>query len=282
MRGRLRDYIKHRVIGTAAEPVALLARAAWRRGRAALRPGLRAVLVDEPAAIDELFARSITATTNCVDVGAHLGATTRQFTLLAPRGTHICVEPTPYKARWLRSAFRGVEVAEVALSSERGSADFFHQPKASAYSGLRRHEGGGMKGTDACRTTVRTERLDDVVPVERRVGFLKVDTEGAEAEVLRGATRILERDRPLILFECTQSGTHAFGSSPFELFELLTAKGYNLHTPQDFLAGGHALDSEAFERCTLYPFRSFNFVACPRAMAGAPLGAKASEVSRPG
>jgi hypothetical protein len=48
-------------------------------------------------------------------------------------------------------------------------------------------------------TVVPTFRLDDVVT--DGVGFLKMDVEGAEGRVVRGATRIIERDRPVVTTE---------------------------------------------------------------------------------
>ena len=46
---------------------------------------------------------------------------------------------------------------------------------------------------------VPTFRLDDIV--EGPVGFLKMDVEGAEGRVVKGATRLIERDRPIITTE---------------------------------------------------------------------------------
>ena len=46
---------------------------------------------------------------------------------------------------------------------------------------------------------VPTFRLDDLV--EGPVGLLKMDVEGAEGRVVRGATRIIEEDRPIITTE---------------------------------------------------------------------------------
>ena len=46
---------------------------------------------------------------------------------------------------------------------------------------------------------VPTFRLDDLV--EMPVGLLKMDVEGAEGRVVQGATRIIERDRPIVTTE---------------------------------------------------------------------------------
>ena len=49
----------------------------------------------------------------------------------------------------------------------------------------------------AGRDLVSARRLDDVIAATERVTFLKLDVEGAEASALRGAGRILTKDRPL-------------------------------------------------------------------------------------
>jgi hypothetical protein len=46
---------------------------------------------------------------------------------------------------------------------------------------------------------VPTFRLDDLVA--GAVGLLKMDVEGAEGRVVRGATRLIERDRPIVTTE---------------------------------------------------------------------------------
>jgi FkbM family methyltransferase len=49
--------------------------------------------------------------------------------------------------------------------------------------------------------TVDMVRLDDVLPPGYDLRLIKIDVEGAELEVLRGAIGIVERCRPYIIFE---------------------------------------------------------------------------------
>jgi len=53
------------------------------------------------------------------------------------------------------------------------------------------------------KCTVRAVKLDDFVP--ERVDFLKIDVEGFEMNVPKGATRIIARDRSLILTEAANA-----------------------------------------------------------------------------
>ena len=63
------------------------------------------------------------------------------------------------------------------------------------------------------------------------MAFLKVDVEGAELFVFRGAARILRECRPVVLFEAGQL-TRAFGYEQQAVFDFLA------HLKYTFLSGG--------------------------------------------
>ena len=48
----------------------------------------------------------------------------------------------------------------------------------------------------------RVVALDDYFPAGERISLLKVDVEGAELHVFKGAERILKTCHPLLVFEC--------------------------------------------------------------------------------
>ena len=54
---------------------------------------------------------------------------------------------------------------------------------------------------------VATSTLDELIPSE--VDLLKIDVEGHEEQVLEGAAALLERDFPIVLFECFHGATAA-------------------------------------------------------------------------
>ena len=80
-------------------------------------------------------------------------------------------------------------------------------------------------------------RLDDAVLAEglSRVDLLKVDVEGAELALLRGAKEVLRRHRPLLLLEVNEGSLSRQGSSSAEVLALLDEAGY---TVQVFAASG--------------------------------------------
>jgi FkbM family methyltransferase len=59
------------------------------------------------------------------------------------------------------------------------------------------------------------------------IDFVKIDVEGGELDVLKGASQILARHRPLIYCEMSESWTGAFGYAPQDLFKFVRSLGYS-------------------------------------------------------
>jgi FkbM family methyltransferase len=252
-----RERLKSLLVRTPAEGPLKALRALWELRHLRERPELHAIYT-EGMVIDRVLDRIIHENSCCVDVGCHIGSALSDMLKRAPQGTHAAFEPIPTKAEWLRQRFPEVTVFEVALAERSGEATFFVNTKLSGFSGLRRH---GDEGEHEA-LTVRTARLDEVL-AHQRADFIKLDVEGGELAVLKGATEILARWRPRILFECTQSSLAAHGVEPAEIFGWLTAHGYAVWQPSEYLAGGQPLDLERFIAAQTYPFQAFNFFAAP-------------------
>src|SRR6202022_2609777 len=116
----------------------------------------------------------------------------------------------------------------------------------SGFSGIAKH---GCGPFDVIRVQCTT--LDDCVPQDRRFGFVKVDVEGAELMVFRGATKFLARDRPAILFECGPSGSVAFGHEPSEVYEFLVSQSYSVYFLVDALTDGPPVSLHAFREALI-------------------------------
>ena len=138
-----------------------------------------------------------------LDIGANWGAYS-QAALGLSASIH-CFEPQPALARVLRRGLgrsKKVTVHHVALSNTDGRTTFRVPRNDIGYSTIepsnRLEEKVDMsRGIES--VDVETRRLDsfDIGPV----GFMKVDVEGHEQEVLEGARGVLERDHPSLLVE---------------------------------------------------------------------------------
>lgn len=257
----LKEYIAHQLIGTPFESPVRRLRELTALSKQLKHPELKEIYA-ESSRIDLLMERIINDSMNCIDIGCHLGSVVQQMKRLSPRGRHIAIEPVPYKANWLKRKFPDVEVMQLALSDKEGEAEFFVQPERSGFSGLRLH-GEGTENVE--RIVVRCERLDDIVPLDRPIGFIKVDVEGGELAVLRGGEELLKRSRPAILFECTKTGLQAFQIDPKDIYDFLVDRhGYAVFLLKDWLLDGERLIYEKFVQAMQYPFQAFNFLAMPK------------------
>jgi FkbM family methyltransferase len=165
---------------------------------------------------------------DCLDAGAHAGSILREMARIAPHGRHVAWEPLPEFADRLRQAHPGVEVRQAALSDRAGEREFAHVLADPGWSGFvaRPTPAGGAVETIA----VRTERLDDALPEGIAPAFLKIDVEGAEEEVLRGALETLRRHRPVIALEHGLGSADHYGTTPEAVHGLLVRElGYSIH-----------------------------------------------------
>ena len=224
-------------------------------------PGLADVLA-ETRLTYELMGQKLRPDTNCVDVGCHLGVMLHQMVTLAPRGHHHAFEPVPYKAEWLRRKFPRVTVHQMALADRDESGTFYVNTGSSALSALRTAS-QDHGPTEAI--AIETRRLDDVLPENLEVGFVKVDAIGAELLVLRGAERTLRKHRPTVLFEASTETLDNFGlTAPMIHQYLVDEHDYDLFSLRGWRVGDPPLTVERLERAMVFPFEAFNFLALPR------------------
>jgi FkbM family methyltransferase len=255
------DWMKHAIVRTPLEGPVKAARRAFRYVLVLKHSELHEIWLEE-ARIARLVGKMVRESSNCVDVGSHLGAILSLFVKQAPQGRHLAFEPHPQQARWLQRKFPEVQVRQLALGDSREKRLLYILEGRSGFSGLH-HLGEPEERTRTIATEVA--RLDDVVGSDHRVDFLKVVVEGAELSVLRGSEELLRRDRPFLLFECVPANLARFGDTPAELFEFLTRRHfYALFLIKHVLDGGAPLDFEGFEEALRYPFKALKFAASTR------------------
>jgi FkbM family methyltransferase len=205
-----------------------------------------------------LMAGALRVGSNCIDVGANVGEMTALISRLAPEGDHTAVEPLPELAAQLEREHPNVDVHCCALSDATGSRTFFRDVKAPSRSGFRRQSPGRVRGAEEFEVDVK--RLDDLVPPDRPIAFIKIDVEGAEAEVLRGAMGTLKRWKPLIALEHGASAINNFDTSHRTIHDLLTGAGLAVFD----MEGNGPLTAEDFDRVANPPGDRWNFFARPR------------------
>lgn len=186
-------------------------------------------VVDLP--VTEVIWRLLGPGETGVDVGANIGFFAGLMAArVGPGGRVFAYEPHPDIFRELAAhaqAWRAesgrmapVEARECAASDTEGSTDLFESTEYAGNRGtatLERVEGGATR-----RMTIRTRRLDDELAGVGTVSVMKVDVEGHEAAVFRGARGLLESGRIRhVVFE-------EHHSVPSPATELMASLGYTL------------------------------------------------------
>ncbi len=108
---------------------------------------------------------------------------------------------------------------------------------------------------------VSTDVLDRVCRRENieRIDLVKLDVEGAESDVLAGATRVLHEMRPVWIFEALDITSGAWATRALELIGQFSSAGYDLF---EFLPSGELKPHSVRED---YPLQSnCNLVAVAR------------------
>jgi FkbM family methyltransferase len=142
---------------------------------------------------------------NAVDIGANKGTYAYALARLAK---HVwAFEPNPKMFDILeRGAASNVTASMVALADRPGLADLrIPRMRKGGFS----NQGGSLSATKIAENyrtvTVATRRLDDLALQD--IGFIKIDVEGFEQEVLAGARETIRQSRPVMLIELEERYT---------------------------------------------------------------------------
>lgn len=165
-----------------------------------------------------------------VDAGAHLGG----FTLLAAKlvgnsGRVLAFEPDSEQARQLKEALElnglhNVEVREVGLWSNAGTLRFYRSAVSHLANSFVKSENSGEE------ILVPVSTLDEEIRALgwTRLDLLKMNVEGAEAECLKGASRVLGQFAPSLAIATDHWVDGQFTDRAVE--EELDSQGFEAHT----------------------------------------------------
>ena len=161
--------------------------------------------------VEQVLRRFLAPGSVFVDIGANVGwHTALASAIVGDRGLVYAIEPNPDNARLIahtidRNHLSNVRLVPLALGESTGFA---------AYRSAIGSNGGFLgleesSSIDPNVTIVPTIRFDDLDIA--RVDVIKIDVEGAEPIVLRGARETIERDHPVIVFEFSCEMTERVG-----------------------------------------------------------------------
>jgi FkbM family methyltransferase len=173
---------------------------------------------------------------DAIDVGANAGL----FAVLIgrsilPERRVMAIEPTPGPYRNLAANVERNGLAEKVILFNGVVGEAEGEFSLNVIEGMEEYSSLGalvhpsITGRSSKAVVVPGETIDRLVKrFNLDPGFMKIDTEGAELLVLRGATETLGTSRPVILSELNDSLLAATGSTKQMVFDLLRCAGYRV------------------------------------------------------
>jgi FkbM family methyltransferase len=210
-----------------------------------------------------------------VDVGANLGMyAVAAADVFRSNGQVLAIEPSPHLGERLqytanRLGLDSVRICGVCAGEARGRTEFF-VANGEGVTGeqSRRIDSSNLAGYQ--RITVEMDTLDNLVTTHVPGGtpcFVKIDVEGAEVLVLRGAGTLLSAlDAPCWLVELNLRALHRFGFGATDLLSHFPpARFENWLIPQFPRVPGHHAPPRLLDGAELFEDAAFyNLAALPR------------------
>ncbi len=193
-----------------------------------------------------IMRKTIQPESVCVDVGCHKGEVLDEMMRFAKHGDFYAFEPIPSMFDQLVTKYDGkVNLFPFALSDTDGETQFQHVVSNPAYSGIKKRTYQGDEKIQVIK--VLQKRLDDVIPDNIHVDFIKIDVEGAEMQVLRGAKSTIVRSKPVIIFEHGLGASDHYGTAPEHVYDFMSAEcNMSISTMDGFLKEEASLDKASF------------------------------------
>lgn len=213
--------------------------------------GMKFVTFDYEAILETQYRKWISPGDTVIDIGAHVGRHLRALIeCVGNGGRAYAFEPLPFAFQELRSRFsaRNVTIHNCAIGERASISSFTYATGTPEESGLReRIFNNPVLARPTC-ITVDVRTLDSFTSDFSGLHFIKIDTEGGEIGCLRGATRTIDRFRPVISVEYGRAGYSIYGNTSESLYDFAESCGYaifdifvnELHSRKDW---GHACDS---------------------------------------
>ena len=166
----------------------------------------------------DIFTTVAVESSSVADVGGNIGLFACLAASQKPDGRVVSFEPVPSNLTYLRQNIDTngladrVEVVEQAVSDKIGTAPIYIADSIGT------HSLSSANAASERRVDVSVTTLDDWFG-QQTIDLLKIDVEGFDGYVIRGAQRTLARDKPTLFVEFTP---HALAAAGFDPAEMLT------------------------------------------------------------
>lgn len=162
-----------------------------------------------------------------IDVGANIGEVSLSFARKYPNASVYGFEPHPTTFEKLKSnqslnAFKNLQLLNLGLGAQKG--EVFFEERMSGNPGMNRVTSDPEKSARQIQITT----LDSFIEKNQvtTISIIKIDVEGYEHEVLKGAVQLLTNYRPALFIELDDSNLKEQGSSAPDLIQFIESLGY--------------------------------------------------------
>lgn len=173
-----------------------------------------------------------------LDVGAHSGNWTVSLARrVGPTGIVVAYEALPHYGRALSMTLRLLRVSNARVrivavgDSERTISLRWRSDSNELLTGRTHIEPSAKASAGVIDVPMVSLDYDlktsEINPSD--VGFLKIDVEGAELQVLRGASNLLSVGRPVVYLELEPQWVARWGNTVEDVFNEMSDRGYQPH-----------------------------------------------------
>jgi FkbM family methyltransferase len=165
------------------------------------------------------------------DVGADIGTFAAFFCKVSHHNA-VCFEPVPHSQRLIEKTAKlnglrdRIEVIPTALGDKIGAV-IMHHDKSTGFAypqNYRLSDASGVTKISAQVTTIDAVRSS----AKGNLALVKIDVEGMEDEVLRGAAKTLDQERPVVLLEVHHDYLRQRGINAAKILSEIVEHGYSV------------------------------------------------------
>lgn len=159
-----------------------------------------------------------------IDVGGNLGFFVLiLYELVGAKGKIISFEPSKRLYKKLIKTTRNnhlqnVSLINFGLGESKGNTSLYYNPKQTGLSSMVKSDEDKLLVEEIQITTL--DKFSE--NIKERVSFIKIDTEGYEPQVLKGAIKLIKKDKPVLYIELGGK----YWASSIEALKVLKELGY--------------------------------------------------------
>ena len=193
----------------------------------------KALFRQHHTALLPILKKVIPANGIVIDIGGHAGQFTKLFSSLSPKGHIYTFEPGTYAYSILSKVHALKRLKNVSLfkmgASEKNGTNVLSIPiKKSGSIGFGRSSVNGESFEKAIREEIALTSLDSFSKQQKisRVDFIKIDVEGHEMSVLKGAKGLLKKHSPSVMIEINKDHLSNAQTKVADVFLFFQSLGY--------------------------------------------------------